>query len=732
MTLEDLVIHVFKVVFSLAFLAVIAVLVLCFVAAKLVQAAWRFGFLRLAALGLHAVTWPLRLLRGALQWTWRVLAATLLSPLLALLHAVQRPLSGLVTAPGTGAALRRAAPARAAAAAVKVAHRLSPALAIAVPRSLFEALWLAAVVISAAVAATSALSLGWRSLSAPQRRSMGTLFTGVLVAAASQEAMDASIHALTTGLWAAAAVRCVGAFVTALAGCTALDSRLNLGGREQLRRSLHAAPVLSIALLCASAGAQTAVLPPPEVSPWAVLLSCATLFWAAGELICYELELEPLLMWPYRGVLLLAGDVRRILSQPLPPRVLRALQIARLSTWPLLCAASAAMLAGSALAPARPLVQRAAFAAAASGQLLVAAVMAGFAMQCSRTPRIARAGVKLEAAAAAGYRQLDLPAFLLLKALVPRVIRAYLVLRRVLRTGIRLTTLLAAALRHPLAIAARPFRAAWNSPNASLFISLAVLTAALAGRIYAAPLLAAWAAVSAFVAAHCRVVASCFWSAHQGLPASLSSWAYAGYSSARSAVASADAVLAMGAHSSPAMAAALVALHVAQAHVLWRVFAVDEDNATTTALTSFFVRNAGVALLLPLLGCHVGAALGATSDGWLATTARAAVPLGWAALAACLAVECLARLVPARIARAARGEQAEAAARAPVRANGADACTLCLEALNNGPPVRMLRCGHAFHEPCARVWEHLLQERRCPTCRARVEGEAYWRDVLFE
>lgn len=43
-------------------------------------------------------------------------------------------------------------------------------------------------------------------------------------------------------------------------------------------------------------------------------------------------------------------------------------------------------------------------------------------------------------------------------------------------------------------------------------------------------------------------------------------------------------------------------------------------------------------------------------------------------------------------------------------------CPICHEALHDSP-MRVLRCGHAFHDSCVRRWFE-WGATTCPTCRA--------------
>jgi hypothetical protein len=47
-----------------------------------------------------------------------------------------------------------------------------------------------------------------------------------------------------------------------------------------------------------------------------------------------------------------------------------------------------------------------------------------------------------------------------------------------------------------------------------------------------------------------------------------------------------------------------------------------------------------------------------------------------------------------------------------------DDCCVCLAPLEEDERVRVLDCGHAFHEACVEPW--LEERRRCPTCRGEV------------
>lgn len=50
-----------------------------------------------------------------------------------------------------------------------------------------------------------------------------------------------------------------------------------------------------------------------------------------------------------------------------------------------------------------------------------------------------------------------------------------------------------------------------------------------------------------------------------------------------------------------------------------------------------------------------------------------------------------------------------------------DACAICLDAMTVGENVRMLGCGHRFHQPCLRKWLHGKGECVCPMCRVRSQ-----------
>ena len=47
-----------------------------------------------------------------------------------------------------------------------------------------------------------------------------------------------------------------------------------------------------------------------------------------------------------------------------------------------------------------------------------------------------------------------------------------------------------------------------------------------------------------------------------------------------------------------------------------------------------------------------------------------------------------------------------------------DVCSICLEPRKAGDLCWVLKCGHCFHEPCARRW--LTGQATCPMCKAVV------------
>jgi hypothetical protein len=48
-------------------------------------------------------------------------------------------------------------------------------------------------------------------------------------------------------------------------------------------------------------------------------------------------------------------------------------------------------------------------------------------------------------------------------------------------------------------------------------------------------------------------------------------------------------------------------------------------------------------------------------------------------------------------------------------------CTVCLDELAKGDIVKMLPCGHIFHDRCIDEW--LKHQKACPNCRASVTHE---------
>lgn len=52
-------------------------------------------------------------------------------------------------------------------------------------------------------------------------------------------------------------------------------------------------------------------------------------------------------------------------------------------------------------------------------------------------------------------------------------------------------------------------------------------------------------------------------------------------------------------------------------------------------------------------------------------------------------------------------------------------CSICLDELNNGEKIRVLQCGHTFHDECVGTW--LKRYYTCPYCR-QCEGiiECHW------
>jgi hypothetical protein len=587
------------------------------------------------AFRLFAFVWgALTCLAHFLLWALPRLAAWVALTGASTIRTVVLPLA---SAPGTGEALRRAWPARAAATLSELTRRdalirrvgLGPGLSPVPPRSAVEALWIVTVILAAGVASAMALSLAWRTpvlqrlIVGPLRRAAVLMNTGAaalgatLLLAAAHEVADAVLHApLTTHLWCAAAVRCIGAVTCALCGTAVLNVQLYLVKSAALHRAWHALPNVCAALLCAGAGVQTAWMPPPALSEPAVRATSAALVGVAAALLCRGLSL---------------GALRELVRQAvlLQPMGAQAGMGGLLALCSLLYAASATMLLGSALVPMQPSAHRAAFAAAAIGQSLVAAMTLGCALQ-SRAWSLARAGMRLEAVAARLYRQLDVPILLPL-AIATRLVASVLAL------------LLAAALAcfaglpNLMASTRRIFQSAHVLPGASL----AVVLAALLARAYAAQLFAAAAGVGVTAT---TLLSTAVAVAHGVLAAALPASRATTRGALRAAAASANAALALGVHASPPLAAVLAALHVAQAAflrqigVFGRTFeeepleeeepwpAGESDGAepdAVTEVTSFCARNCAVALLLPLLCCHVCvAALGVCPDGQVAAAVR--------------------------------------------------------------------------------------------------------------
>jgi hypothetical protein len=662
----------------------------------------------------------------------------------------------LAAAPGSRAALARAAPARAVAA-------LTAALP---PLSLLDAAWFVTTAAAASVAALSALSLAWRHAALRGalrrcRRVATYALSGAALACAGAEAVDAARDAHGTRLWLVAALRCVAAAGVAAAAARALHPRLL--PRVAARR----APLAALAALCAAAATQLVQLRGAHPSERAGVAWCVTALALAAAQLAWRgvLRRRSLLSLARHGAALFANDVSEALSQPPPPLLLAAARFAARAASPTAAAASAAAFAASAAAAAQPGGGRAAcaaFAAAAVAQACVAAIMAGGALQRSASPRLARAGAGIEASAARAYSHLDCGCVAasrcLANALLLPALRA---VARAARAGLDgLTQLLAAVLRPLAAALRRPVAAVWHSPHASLAASLLVLAAAAllrahAAQLHAAALVALPPVLHAARAAAARVVAWRAAAAARMLPLlrTPAQAARAAAACARAAAAALDAAFTLGAHASPRFAAAVACLHACTAAVLRLMLRPSEDApATRVALAAFFARAAGRALLAPLAVAHAGAALGARADGELARLARAAVPLCWAALACALAHEGAqrVRLAPLRAARAAAAAARGTTRGAPVRVDGADACVICLEELAcsvaagasaahaSAPAhadVLALSCGHAFHARCVTEWLESVPppQQRCPTCRAPAgsSGTAAWRSVLF-
>jgi hypothetical protein len=664
----------------------------------------------------------------------------------------------ILAAPGSGEALARAAPARAARALrVRLPALLATHAPATMPVSWADAAWLAVIAAAACSAALSLLSLAWRApavrAAAPWLRVAATqLLSAAVIAAATAEAADAALHAASTGLWCVGAARCSAAVGAGAAAARGAHPAL----RPHVSPLLRALPRAAFAALCAAASAQVlqlgaapaAGLTPGEASRCATALACA-----AAELSCGAFSLGSPSAYAWRGATLLADDVRALAAHPPPVALRRAARGAARAAFPAATAASAALFASAAASPQQHALHRAALAAAAATQALVAAIMAGAALQRSTSPALQTGGARLEASASRLYTRLDLGAARVLRCLaarlLPRLRRGGAALLRAAHAGVR--GVLELALRSAARLL-RPLLRVWRAPSASLLASLAVLAAALGCRAYAPQLALALGGSATAAAAAMRAAAAAAAAAASApataLRAALPPPLRAACSRARAAAAAADASLALGAHTSPRFALGVLSLHAGQASLLRLMLTPQDAPATRLALAAFFARAAGRALLLPLVACRAGAALGMRADGVAAGAARAATPLAWALLASALAVEGAQRvqLGPLRAARAAAAERREG----PVRVDGTDACVICLDELSPPhadadaatavppQPVLALACGHAFHSGCITAWLAAApaQERRCPTCRAPASGgdaaSVAWRDVMFE
>lgn len=610
----------------------------------------------------------------------------------------------------------------------------------------------------------------------------------LLVAAAAYEAADAAADGARSRLWAVAAARAGTTLVWGLGAAPLLSSRMRASAALQLcREHVQAA---AVTLCFAGAAAQTVATALPG-EPLATAAHAAAFAAFALEVFCtrvLRLSSPVLAVWDagarlarpvWRAALAAAppldaacgraaaqlrrvqlrravGAASRCAWRALRPAVhafckavkmawrcarrlhaallllsgpwARARRTAVQLGWPLGCAASAAAFA-SAAAAASNSDERALKATAAAAQALTALMMCATSL---RRAGFTRLGARLEAPAAKLYRQLDVWLSPPLR-LALRLLRA--ALRATLRGGHALAAMLRAAMRPVLAALRWPILAVWRSPHASLIASLAVLAAAAAARAYPSPLLRALSAAHSVWMLAWRTAAF-------APPAGLASL-HAISARCHAGLAAMDAVIAMGAHSSSGFAAGVTALHVLMAAMLClALHPGDSRPATVAALTSFMACGAARSLLLPLALCHAGAALGADPDGFAARLLRGAAPHAALLLAIALLVEGSMRIEPEEVAAAAAPKPVQAARKAAgpaVRVAGDDACAVCLDELRAGPPVRALRCGHAFHADCVQAWLQAAQHKRCPICRALAVTHGggddvtfMWRDVLFD